>query len=162
MHFFVWNTETLQNMLSLSPGHIRRISKKVAVIFLLFRFCLSQKSDRVPANGIAVDGAFITLHGYASKGPKLERRTCRSMLQCSHLCLKNSKCASYNYRVSTARHSLCELSEEGIVSTEEGDARLKKMPGFVFIQTVRKDLVSQFCFDLTQVSHIPSKLRSRY
>ena len=156
VHFFMWNTETLQNMMSLSPGHVRQISKKVTVIFILFRFCLSQKSDRVPANAIAVDGAFITIPGYASKGPKLERHTCRSMLQCSHLCLKNSKCASYNYQVSTARNSLCELSEDGIVSTEERDARLKKIPGFVFVQTVRKDLVSQFCFDFTQVINTQS------
>ena len=142
IQFFVWNTEALQNMISLSSSGIwRRISKKVTAILLLFHCCLSQEAVRVAANAISVDGAFITLPGYASKGPKLERHSCRSMLQCSHLCLKNPKCVSYNYQVSAARNSLCELSEEGIVSTEERDAHLKKTPGFVFVQTVRRDMV---------------------
>lgn len=102
-----------------------------------------QEADPKKPDNIFANGAFITLYGYASTGPKLERKTCKSMLQCGHFCLKNSKCVSYNYQLSLSRGGTCELSEEGIVSKEERDARLKQKPGFVFVQTVRKDLVSE-------------------
>ena len=85
----------------------------------LLHHCCSQQVDPVPPNSIAINGPFITLHGYASIGPKLERHTCQSMLQCGHLCLMNPKCISFNYQVSSARNGLCELSVEGIVSNEE-------------------------------------------
>ena len=52
-------------------------------------------------------------------------------------------CVSYNYQLSGSRDGTCELSEEGIASKEERDERLKQIPGFVFVQTVRKDLVSK-------------------
>ena len=97
----------------------------------------SQEADPAPPNNIAINGAFITLYGYVSKGLKLERHSCRSMLQCGHLCLKNAKCVSFNYQVSSVCNGLCELSE-GIASEEERNERLS----FVFVQTIRKDMVS--------------------
>ena len=47
---------------------------------------------------------------------------------------------SFNYQVSFPRSGLCELSEEGILSKERREM-LRKIPGFVFVQTERKDLV---------------------
>ena len=118
----------------------RSTAKHFAVIWLLYLQCFSQKEGPATINKIAVNGAFITLYGYASKGPKLERHPCRSMLDCGHLCLKNAKCFSFNYQVSTLSSGLCELSEQTITSKEESHT-LEKTPGFVFVQTVRKDLV---------------------
>lgn len=116
--------------------------KNVAIIILLLNPipCFLQEFDPVPPNNVAVNGAFITLHKYASKGPKLERRTCSSLLNCGHFCLKHRKCYSFNYQVSVAHNGLCELSEETIISIEERN-KLKKMPGFVFVQIMRTYLV---------------------
>ena len=116
--------------------------KSLLIIFLLCRDpCSSHKLLPAPLNNIAVNGAVITLHGYASRGPHLRRHTCRSMLDCSHFCLKNSKCSSFNYQVSSGRSGLCELSRQGISSEEERDT-LTEIPGFVFVQIARNDLVS--------------------
>ena len=96
---------------------------------------------------IAVNGAFVTLYGYSLKGPKLERHYCRSMLDCGHLCLRKAKCFSFNFQVSTVRSGLCGLSEQTISLKEESNA-LMKTPGFVFVQTVRKDLISGLILSL--------------
>ena len=114
--------------------------KTFAVILLLWHRGFLQNVNPVVSTNIAFNGAFITVLGYVSNGPKLERRTCQSMLHCSHLCLKRSKCVSFNYDLSKGITGLCELSERGIVSEKERE-KLKKMPGFVFVQTVRQDLV---------------------
>lgn len=135
----------------------RRSVVNTAIIMSLWHQCCSQQMDPVPPNSIAINGALITVHGYAATGPKLERHTCRSMLHCGHLCLKNPKCISFNYQVSSVRNGLCELSEEGIVSSEEL-GKLNQMPGFVFVQTVRRDLVRlqfvwslvSFCLEISQ------------
>ena len=117
------------------------VIKTVVVIITSFcQSCFSKEMDPVPRNNIAVNGAFVTLYGYASKGPKIESHICRSMLNCGHLCLKNPQCLSYNYQLSTAPNGLCELSQVGIASEQERE-KLKKMPGFVFVQAVRTDLV---------------------
>lgn len=76
--------------------HFRRILRKVAVL-LLWYCCFTQEADHVVPKNIAFEGSFITLYGYASKGPKLERLTCQSILQCGHLCLKNPKCVSFSW-----------------------------------------------------------------
>lgn len=114
--------------------------KNLTVILFLLNRCVQQQVDPIPPNHLAVNGAFITIHEYASKGPKLERRTCRSLLQCGHLCLKNQKCASFNYQTSRVPTGLWELSEASIVSSEE-HSKLNKMHGFVFVQIARRDLV---------------------
>ena len=90
---------------------------------------------------IAVNGAFVTLYEYSLKGPKLERHSCRSMVDCGHLCLRKAKCFSFNFQVSTVGSGLCELSEQTISLKEESNT-LMRTPGFVFVQTVTKDLVS--------------------
>lgn len=126
--------------------HISRLAKVCAAFMILCHRLSFQGADPAPVNNIAVNGAFITLHGYAVKGPMLGSHICRSMLQCCHLCLKNSKCVSYNYEVSNARNGKCEISEESIQSKEERDARLERMPGFVFVQITRKDLVNHTLF----------------
>lgn len=76
--------------------HFRRILRKVAVL-LLWHCCFTQEAGHVVPKNIAFEGSFITLYGYASKGPKLERLTCQSILQCGHLCLKNPKCVSFSW-----------------------------------------------------------------
>lgn len=114
--------------------------KYIVIIILLWDRCFSEEVDPVPPNNIFVNGAFIHLHGYASKGSKLRRQTCWSLLQCAHLCLKYPKCSSFNYQDSEARNGLCELSEESIASNEER-TKLNRMPDFVFVQIMRKDLV---------------------
>ena len=116
------------------------VTRTFAVILLLWHRGFLQNVNPVVATNIAFNGAFITVLGYVSNGPKLERRTCQSMLHCSHLCLKRSKCVSFNYELSKGINGLCELSERGIASEKERE-KLKKMPGFVFVQTVRQDLV---------------------
>lgn len=116
--------------------------KRLLIILLLLRNpCFSKQFEPAPPNNIVVHGAVITLYGYAARGPHLGRHTCRSMLDCSHLCLKNTKCSSFNYQVSSDRSGSCELSRQGISSEEERDT-LTEMPGFVFVQIVRNDLVS--------------------
>ena len=126
----------------MSSRHGHNVAKNVAILMLFWPTCFSQKAGPAPPNNIAIHGAFITLYGYVSKGPKLERHSCKSMLQCGHLCLENAKSVSFNYQVSSVRNGLCELSEEGIASEQERDKRLKAMLGFVFVQGVRKDMVS--------------------
>ncbi|XP_078372006.1 uncharacterized protein LOC144655593 [Oculina patagonica] len=120
--------------------------KYIFIIISLLNRCFPEEVDPVPPNNIFINGAFIHLHGYASKGPKLGRQTCWSLLRCAHLCLKYPKCSSVNYQVSEARNGLCELSEEGIASNEER-IKLNKMPGFVFVQIMRKDLKPKSCLE---------------
>ena len=117
--------------------------ERVITLLLVLQWCFSQKVDRKTPDTIVSNGAFITLYGYASTGPKLGRHTSRSMLQCGHLCLQNYKCVSFNYHVSSLSSGLCELSEQGINSEEDRET-LAKMPGFVFVQIVRKDMVRIF------------------
>lgn len=132
---------TIQNkMLPISFSGLSLVKTFAVITFLLNR-CFPQEVDPVPPNNIDIDGAYITLHEYASRGPKIGRHTCWSLLQCAHLCVKRPRCTSFNYQVSVARNALCELSEESIASNEERE-KLKKMPGFVFVQIMRKDLVS--------------------
>lgn len=118
--------------------------KKIVIIIIfttvLLNRCFPEEIDPVPPNNIVINGAFITLHGYGSKGPMLGRHSCWSMLRCAHLCLKHPKCSSFNYQVLEARNGLCELSEQSLASKEER-TKLNKMPGFFFVQIVRKDLV---------------------
>jgi len=129
----------MQISISLSDLHF--IGKTFAVIIFLSNRCFALEIDPVPPNNISINGAFITLHQYASGGPKIGRHTCWSLLQCAHFCVTSPKCSSFNYQVSAARNALCELSNESITSTKERD-KLKKMPGFAFVQITRKDLVS--------------------
>lgn len=133
--------------ISLSGLHL---VKTFAVIIFLPNRCFAQEVDPVPPNNIAINGAYITLYQYASRGLKIGRHTCPSLLQCAHLCVKSPNCYSFNYQVSAPRNALCELSNESITSSEEQET-LKKMPGFVFVQIMRKDLVS-FRFVLIFVS----------
>lgn len=133
--------------ISLSGLHL---VKTFAVIIFLPNRCFAQEVDPVPPNNIAINGAYITLYQYASRGLKIGRHTCPSLLQCAHLCVKSPNCFSFNYQVSAPRNALCELSNESITSSEEQET-LKKMPGFVFVQIMRKDLVS-FRFVLIFVS----------
>ena len=124
----------------MSPNsRCRRFAVQIifVIMLLLWYRCVPQE---VPPNSITINGAFITLHGYILRGAKLGRYNCRSMLQCGHLCLKNPQCFSFNYQDLITRNGLCELSEESIASKEEYEM-LTKMPGFIFVQTVRKDLV---------------------
>ena len=127
-------------MLPISLSGLHLLKTFAAIIFLA-NGCISQEVDPVPPNNIAINGAYITLHQYASRGLKIGRRTCPSLLQCAHLCVKSPKCSSFNYQVSASRNALCELSNESITSSEQRE-KLKKMPGFVFVQIMRKDLVS--------------------
>ena len=108
------------------------------IMLLLWHRCVPQE---VLHNTITINGAFITLHGYILRGPKLERYNCRGMLQCGHLCLKNPQCFSFNYQDSIIHSGLCELSEESIASKEDHEKLTKMSAGFIFVQTVRKDLV---------------------
>lgn len=124
--------------ISLSGLHL---GKTFAVIIFLLNRCFAQEIDAVQPNNIAINGAYITLPEYASEGPKIERRNCWSLVQCTHLCVKSPQCSSINYQVSAARNALCELSNASIASSEERN-KLKKMPGFVFAQIMRIDLVS--------------------
>ena len=128
----------MQISTSLSDLHL---VKTFAVIIFLSNRCVAQEIDPVPPNNISINGAYITLHQYASGGPKIGRHICWSLLQCAHLCVKSPECSSFNYQVSAARNALCELSNESITSRKERD-KLKKTPGFVFVQIMRNDLVS--------------------
>ena len=138
-------TSTARNRMppiSLSGLHL--VKTFAVVIFLSDRcldFFLAQEVNSVLPNNIAINGAYITLPQYASRGPMIGRHACRSLLQCGHLCVKSPKCSSFNYQVSAKDNALCELSNESITSSEERE-KLKKMPGFVFVQLMRKDLVS--------------------
>lgn len=133
-------------MLPISLSGLHLVKTFAVIIFLLNR-CFAQEVDAVQPNNIVINGAYITLPEYASEGPKIERRTCLSLIQCTHLCVKSPQCSSINYRVSAARNGLCELSNASIASNEERN-KLKKMPGFVFAQIMRIDLVSfQFAPD---------------
>ena len=127
-------------MARVSEYRMHLLKNFAIIMFSLHRSCLPKEIDPVPPTSLSINGAYITLYGYASKGPKLDRHMSRSMLHCSHLCLKNTRCISFNYQVSFPRSGLCELSEEGILSKERREM-LRKMPGFVFVQTERKDLV---------------------
>ena len=126
--------------------------ERVITLLLVLQWCFSKEACRTTPDTIVSNGAFITLYGYSSTGPKLERHTLRSMLQCGHLCLQNHKCVSFNYEVSSLSSGLCELSEQGLNSQEERET-LARMPGFVFVQIARKDLVRVFAFIATFLSH---------
>lgn len=127
-------------MARVSEYRMHLLKNFAIMMFSLHRSCLPKEIDPVPPTSLSINGAYITLYGYASKGPKLDRHMSRSMLHCSHLCLKNTRCISFNYQVSFPRSGLCELSEEGILSKERCEM-LRKIPGFIFVQTERKDLV---------------------
>ena len=127
-------------MLLISLPGLHRVKTFAVIIFLSNRW-FAQEVDPVQPNNIAINGAYITLHEYASRGPTIGRHSCWSLLQCAHLCVKSPNCSSFNYQVSAVRDALCELSNASIASNEERD-KLKKMPGFVFVQIVRTDLVS--------------------
>lgn len=118
--------------------------RSLLFILVLCRFslCSHNLCPTLP-NEISANGAFITLFGYALRNAILERHTTRSLLDCSHLCLKNAKCFSFNYQVSLPRNGLCELSEGGISAEQgrEGREMLTKMSDFVFVQIGRNDLV---------------------
>lgn len=128
-------------MMSPNFRHISSLAKVCAAFMILCHRLSFQGVDPAPVNNIAV-----TLYGYAVKGPMLGGHICRSMLQCCHLCLKNSKCVSYNYEVSNAGNGKCEISEERIQSKEERDARLERMPGCVFVQITREGPVNHSLF----------------
>lgn len=117
--------------------------ERVITLLLVLQWCFSQETRLTTPDTIVSNGAFITLYGYSSTVPKLERHTVRSMLQCGHLCLQNYKCVSFNYQFSSLGSGLCELSEQAINSQEERET-LAKMPGLVFVQIARKDLVRAF------------------
>ena len=127
-------------MARVSDYRMHLLKNFAIIMFSLHRLCLLKEIDPVPPTSLSINGAYITLYGYASKDAKLERHMSRSMLHCSHLCLKNTRCISFNYQASFPRSGLCELSEEGILSIERSEM-LSKMPGFVFVQTEKKDLV---------------------
>ena len=127
----------------LISSYRRSAVKYFTLGMFLWNQCCSVKEDPVPPSKIAVTGAFVTLYGYSLKGPKLERHSCRSMLDCGHLCLRKAKCFSFNFQVSTVGSGLCELSEQTISLKEESNT-LMRTPDFVFVQTVTKDLVSGF------------------
>lgn len=127
-------------MARVSEYRMHLLKNFAIIMFSLHRSCLPKEINPVPPTSLSINGAYITLYGYASKGPKLNRHMSRSMLHCSHLCLKNTRCISFNYQVSFPRSGLCELSEEGILSKERCEM-LRKIPGFIFVQTERKDLV---------------------
>ena len=121
----------------------KSFSAKNIVIVQLLLLCrsLTQGIDHL-SNEVAVNGAFLTLHGYASNGPTLGRYDCRSILQCGHLCLKNFRCLSFNYQELSIRNGFCELSGVSVGSKHERDKLIRKMPGFVFVQLVGKAPVS--------------------
>ena len=122
----------------------KRFSAKNIVIvqlLLLYR-SLTQGIVHLSPNEVAVNGAFLTLHGYASNGPRLGRYDCRSILQCGHLCLKNFRCLSFNYQELSIRNGFCELSGVSVGSRHERDKLIRKMPGFVFVQLLGKPPVS--------------------
>ena len=102
-------------MARVSEYRMHLLKNFAIIMFSLHRSCLPKEIDPVPPTSLSINGAYITLYGYASKGPKLDRHMSRSMLHCSHLCLKNTRCISFNYQVSFPRSGLCELSEEGNV-----------------------------------------------
>lgn len=118
-------------------------AKNIVIVQLLLLYRrLTQGIDHLSPNQVTVNGAFLTLHGYASNGPTLGRYDCRSILQCGHLCLKNFRCLSFNYQELSIRNGFCELSGVSVGSRQERDKLIRKMPGFVFVQLVGKAPVS--------------------
>ena len=130
-------------MITQNARYKQSILEPLFVLMLLCDRRSMQEADPIEPDNVFVNGAFITLYGYASTGPKLERKTCRSMLQCGHFCLKNSMCVSYNYQLSGSRDGHANSVRRASPQKRNATKGLKQIPGFVFVQTVRKDLVSK-------------------
>ena len=86
--FSVLNTFNIQGrrMITQNARYKQSILEPLFVLMLLCDRRSMQEADPIEPDNVFVNGAFITLYGYASTGPKLERKTCRSMLQCGHFC----------------------------------------------------------------------------
>lgn len=122
--------------------------KTIVVVLFCYGHVVPQETDPVPPDNVEAIGSYIFRYGYGVMGSKLERKTSTSILHCNHFCLKNSKCVSFNYQLTGNSHGSCELSEQGVVSREESDGVLEDIPGCIFVQTVRQDLVRYFYFNI--------------
>ena len=59
-------------MARVSEYRMHLLKNFAIIMFSFHRSCLPKEINPVPPTSLSINGAYITLYGYASKGPKLE------------------------------------------------------------------------------------------
>ena len=93
--------------------------------FILFYF--SRTEFCYESQGLILNNQVLTGHSYKSV-------IARGILGCTHKCLVDPACTSYNYQNSAAQGGLCELNEE---CTKKRKELFEERRGFVFVRMKR-------------------------
>ena len=105
------------------------------VVSLISLFASCSLACRRENNANFAKGAITTKLDYRLKGHVIQTAFSSSQIACGHLCLKNSRCRSINYkRPGGDGRGLCELNDSGLQDVLGAKDLTKEDEGFVFAQ----------------------------
>ena len=73
-----------------------------------------------PTSCKLVESIVSTRENYLLKGHLMQRLQITSSLSCAHRCLRKERCRSFNFKLLSKSHGLCELSSKAAEYFDDG------------------------------------------